>query len=528
MGPSVFFHYLSLLVGEGVVAVAVYMAVSRSLRPRLRRSFSTAAALLGLWNFSYAIMAATRDATVASVAYKVGSAGWTIALVILLLVLRELRAESTGDRAGYPYIVSWCFLGLFFWIAALAGKGIATGFVPSTWGWRELMPSGSPWVLAFGAFFVALIVELVRETALIRRQSRLNKDRIRFTYIILPFLGAALIGVVFNVLFPLVSGASAPPLGAVSAGLAMIVVSVGVVRTRVLVLEPQYVAENLLFEVSDVVFLLDPGGRIIRASRSSSELLGVKPEALAGETVGVFCRADTGEDVFSRHLALEGASEEVFLEVPGGEALPMSCTLQAVRDVYGDMLGYLAVLKDLRKVKQLENLAAELEARRMEQESLASTDPLTGLANRRKAESFLARELARFDRTGTPFSLIMLDLDHFKAVNDRFGHPTGDRVLMSVASAIAGSIRAEDIASRWGGEEFLVLLVDSDAGDAPNTAERIRRAIASACSFLPDGLSASAGVVASSSGEGVGQLLVRADRALYEAKRSGRDRVVAG
>jgi len=161
---------------------------------------------------------------------------------------------------------------------------------------------------------------------------------------------------------------------------------------------------------------------------------------------------------------------------------------------------------------------------------LATTDPLTGVFNRRTFIELADQELARSRRAGTPLSLMMLDLDHFKRVNDTFGHLTGDEVLVAFTRLIKDCVRRGDLLVRYGGEEFCVLLPGTTLAAAAALAERIRAACASqsltAHSFkvsVSIGLTAYAG----DSNTTLGDLLARADEALYLAKEEGRDRVIA-
>lgn len=161
---------------------------------------------------------------------------------------------------------------------------------------------------------------------------------------------------------------------------------------------------------------------------------------------------------------------------------------------------------------------------------LAVTDRLTGLPNRHLFDEYLAHELARTRRERQPLALIVLDIDHFKSVNDNHGHAAGDQVLAAVAARVSASLRASDLAARYGGEELAVILPHTDAGSARQIAERIRATVAAAPIVLGGGRSVavtlSAGVAATPSGEISAELLFeRADEALYTAKREGRNRV---
>jgi diguanylate cyclase (GGDEF)-like protein len=161
---------------------------------------------------------------------------------------------------------------------------------------------------------------------------------------------------------------------------------------------------------------------------------------------------------------------------------------------------------------------------------LATRDPLTGVFNRRQFIANAESELQRTRRTGSPFTLLLMDADHFKSINDRFGHMAGDEVLKSLVLQIAGQLRRNDLLARYGGEELVVLLVDTTLEEGLVMAERLRDHV-EASLVLFDGanirVTVSIGAAEASREEGLDELLMRADTALYEAKSQGRNRVVA-
>ena len=164
---------------------------------------------------------------------------------------------------------------------------------------------------------------------------------------------------------------------------------------------------------------------------------------------------------------------------------------------------------------------------------LGIRDGLTRLANRPYFEERLAQELLRSERSGAPASLAILDLDHFKRVNDTWGHPAGDQALRHVAFLLAARLRATDLPARFGGEEFVVLLPETPRDDARDTLDAIREALHATPLPLRDGtfvpLSFSAGVAAFPDDARTGrELIERADAHLLAAKRAGRNRVVSG
>ncbi|HEX6374018.1 MAG TPA: GGDEF domain-containing protein [Longimicrobium sp.] len=170
-------------------------------------------------------------------------------------------------------------------------------------------------------------------------------------------------------------------------------------------------------------------------------------------------------------------------------------------------------------------------------DELSVSDPVTGLRNARYFRGRLREAQARAQRSGQPLSIVVMDLDRFKRVNDRYGHPVGDEVLVAVSAAMTGVIRAGDTAAavpgtaaRMGGEEFALLLPDTDASEARAIAERVRRAVRDAVVHTAEGeevrITISCGV---SSGQPVDEaaaqaLYAAADQAMYAAKRAGRDR----
>jgi two-component system, cell cycle response regulator len=164
---------------------------------------------------------------------------------------------------------------------------------------------------------------------------------------------------------------------------------------------------------------------------------------------------------------------------------------------------------------------------------MAITDQLTGLFNRRYMSRHLGTLISNANATGKPVSFLILDIDYFKQVNDTHGHDIGDEVLREFATRISANVRGIDLACRYGGEEFVVVMPDTDLNFAYMVAERLRQAVADAPFSISSGpgqlpVTISIGVTASEgTGDTAEALLKRADQALYRAKRDGRNRVVA-
>lgn len=213
------------------------------------------------------------------------------------------------------------------------------------------------------------------------------------------------------------------------------------------------------------------------------------------------------------------------LELGADDYLPKACDSKELEARITAALRAKSVRAELRTRN------AHLETMLDRMSTLAMTDALTGLWNRRRFTDALERELAASRRYGTPVSSVMLDLDHFKATNDTHGHAAGDAVLIVLAEIVRMNLRRVDVAARFGGEEFALLLPQTTKAGARVIATRIGAALRAHAMALPTGTlrtSASFGVAeASDIADGDGDALLHAaDLALYEAKRSGRDRVV--
>jgi diguanylate cyclase (GGDEF)-like protein len=215
----------------------------------------------------------------------------------------------------------------------------------------------------------------------------------------------------------------------------------------------------------------------------------------SGETTGVLCLLDT---------------KVLALDAPDLDALEA-----IVRDMVRDLGGEAATAAAASpSVADIDNL-----------ERLASADPLTGLANRRGGERDIAAEISRARRQNTPLSCVLLDIDHFKDVNDTFGHQAGDYVLREISALLRRTVRAYDILVRWGGEEFLVVLPGVEQAQALKLAERIRAAIENLPLAGIGGVTASVGVASLGSDYSFEAMFAAADRRLYSAKSSGRNTV---
>lgn len=268
-------------------------------------------------------------------------------------------------------------------------------------------------------------------------------------------------------------------------------------------------------------------------------------EAPDGEAALAMCR-DAGPDALLLDVEMPGLSGHEVLarlqaegelrDIPVVFLTGHSSTADLVKAIEGGAHDYLRkpfeppeLLARVRAAVRVKSLQDELKRRNAELDLISRTDVLTGLYNRRHLEEHLVQQVSAARRHGHGMALLLLDIDHFKSINDTVGHAGGDVVLREVAARVRDSVRREDIPGRWGGEEFLVLLPFLTADGARALGERLRIAVAEKPVDIGDGqqvpVTASLGGAAGVDDGGPEELVRRADAALYAAKNAGRNRV---
>lgn len=272
------------------------------------------------------------------------------------------------------------------------------------------------------------------------------------------------------------------------------------------------------FHVGQSIFITDAEGQILRVNTAFQRTTGFPPEACAERSPLQLLRPACAHSTLLREIlrqtrAAGSWSGELWIHRCSGEALPVHATLSAIHDEAGRIEHYVGVFYDISRQKALEK----------ELERQAFYDQLTGIANRRHFESLLAQEIRRAERYGTPVCLALVDVDHFKTINDAYGHQAGDEILQGVVRTLQGRLREADVISRWGGEEFTILLPETQAEQAQRLAESLRAFVEA--TPLPTGghVTVSLGLAQYRPGETAKDLLKRSDEALYRAKRHGRN-----
>jgi diguanylate cyclase (GGDEF)-like protein/PAS domain S-box-containing protein len=273
--------------------------------------------------------------------------------------------------------------------------------------------------------------------------------------------------------------------------------------------------EQMMTDKYVIISATDLNGIITYVSKAFCEISGYTKEELIGKQHSIIRHPDTSLAIYNELwkylLTGKSWSGEIKNIAKDGNCYWVLIYVNPIVNASGTIIGYRSIQQNITDKKYAEELSI--------------TDQLTQLYNRSYLDKILHKEMTRFQRYGTPMSVIMIDIDYFKEVNDLYGHLAGDMVLVEIARILKENIRATDMLGRWGGEEFMIICAENNLDEAVQMAEKLRVAIASHIFQKIGTKTASFGVATIQSNEDELSLMQRVDSALYQAKESGRNSV---
>ena len=288
---------------------------------------------------------------------------------------------------------------------------------------------------------------------------------------------------------------------------------------------------DVLDNINDGVYFLDRQRKIFFWNKGAERITGYASDEVLGRHCAddILCHVDKEgrnlcqDDCPAAEVLTDGQRREaeVYLLHKNGYRKPVRIRVAPIEDADGRIVGAMEIFSDDASPDSMRRRIALLE-------KLSALDPLTHLPNRRSIEATIASRLAETHRYKVIFGILFIDIDHFKSVNDRYGHEVGDRVLQLVAKTLARSLRPFDLAGRWGGEEFLAVVLNVDAAHLGVVAERVRSLVAQTRIPLEDGylnVSVSIGGSLSRVDDSLEALVNRADQNMYRSKMGGRNQV---
>jgi len=273
----------------------------------------------------------------------------------------------------------------------------------------------------------------------------------------------------------------------------------------------QYIIDSSL----DVIITVNEKREITKFNRAAEKVFGYTAQEVLGKHAEMlYLKPEEGIDVHASILQTGRYMGEIENISKDGDIFPSFLSASMLKDDSGNFLGIMGISRDITDVKRAERALKRA----------ATIDKLTQVYNRHTFEDLIEKEIDRASRYNSPMSLVMFDLDHFKMINDTYGHSAGDVVLRSVSGLVKGHIRSSDSLGRWGGEEFMLLLPEKRLGTAVAVAEKLRTLIEEQKNEASN-VTASFGVTEFRAGDTIETICDRVDNAMYKAKNNGRNRV---
>lgn len=291
--------------------------------------------------------------------------------------------------------------------------------------------------------------------------------------------------------------------------------------------------KNILFNIQDGVYFVDNDRKITYWNKGAEGITGFESNEIMGKNC--FDRILIHVDETNHSLCEDGCplaetlkdgknrEAFAFFHHKLGHRVPTKFKTSPIRDSRGKIIGAVEIFND--NSENHENIEI---IKKLKDDILI--DSLTGIANRKYAEQKISASLNELDRYGRKFSLLFIDIDHFKNINDCFGHEVGDEVLKIVAMTLSKNIRSFDTAARWGGEEFVVLIENTEANQLKKTANKLRSLIEASSHYFHDSdkyisVTISIGATISRTGDKVQDIIARSDSLMYQSKETGRNKV---
>lgn len=512
---------------------------------KINKIFLLLCTIMAIWSFAYSFAYIAEDDLVFSLWNKISAFGWcTFSSIILYLVLEIVESNMLRYKTIKAIILLPAFIFLYMSLF-LFGPNIKT----------PVMIENFFYIGNFTYNFSYLLYSILK-ISIWGRKSIYIRQKIQAKIIAIASGTPFLLNLLTQTILPNFGVLIVPPMGQIYSLIMILGVYIAITKYRFMNIPVSAISDEILAEIMDVVIVLDPEGKIIRINSHSSSLLGFHDGELLNVSI-----IDIIHDEQIIDLLKDKYNEKEVLNLPriyfkskNGQAIPLKASFTPIIDPkIKDVLAIVIVGQDIRTIIDLENemvkhketahalKLANKEIEKINEElgnknaTLIKTnsdlhnksirDSLTGVINHQYANQMLEKEIEIAKHYHHNLSVMMLDIDHFKSVNDQYGHQMGDQVLIEVSRTIENNLKKTDIIGRYGGEEFFIILPKTGINDAILVGERIRKSIGSIKLMNKSfNVTASIGVVEYGE-EDAAEIISKADKLMYLAKRNGRNKV---
>ncbi len=479
---------------------------------------------LSYWGLTQATTQISPTVETAELIFRISAPGWCMLPALYMHFILVFIDRFTRRRVKVLVVALYAVCALLASLQWVDGL-MCTGMKVLPWGYSD-MP-GPVYRFVFEPFFIGCFVVGIGTLVWASRQMVSHDRKARAFLVLLGMFFPLVGGTITNMILPSLDVyvvELAVPLTTINAA----IIAFAMWRYKFLAITVEYAASTIIATMGDSLLVIGPAGRIRLVNPAALQILGYASDELIGKHVDEILRGCLFDDALRERIVREQTAKvEAELLTRNGTPIAVSMSVSLLEGRKNRIAGYVCVAKDIRETKKL---IGDIDDARRELEKIAVTDPLTGLHNRRYLMFKLKEELLRSKRYDRPFSVVILDLDGFKAVNDDHGHEEGDRLLTMVAAALREEARETDTVARFGGDEFVVVLSETSAEGAMLVTARIKKRLTRDFPGKYSAVTASYGISTfdpSDPHPDQDSLLRMADWALLRAKREGKDRIVA-
>lgn len=527
------------------IGILIYRLNKKS---QVNRVFLFLCILMSIWSFAYSFAYLAEDVYEFSVWNKLSAIGWCNFSAVILYLSLAITESKLFVKKSIVFLVILPGPIFLYMCWFLFGPSIQTShFI------ERLFYTGN-FIYNFSYLLLSIILIGIWG---IKSDNIRHKIQAKIVVIssVMPFL----MNLLTQTLLPIVGVKGIPNIGQIYSLIMILGTFAAITKYRFLNIPVSDIADEILSEMVDLFIMLNPKGIIVKMNSQILKLSGYKPEELVGRHISYIVEYEPLKKVFEDNDVNKTVYKfsNVTLRTKNNESIPISISCSFMYDSrLKDLLGVLIIGQDIRKNKELElEIAKNKETAEMLKSAnekiekmnqvleetnqiLMNTnanlhdksirDSLTNLYNHGHIYQTLENEIELIKTNNQFMSVMMLDIDHFKRINDKYGHQIGDEVLVAISDIIKKNIRSTDVIGRYGGEEFLVILPRTDVARASIIAERIRKSVEE-FRMIDDNFKITVSIgLTQYEGNDASTIIKKADKLLYRGKENGRNRVEVG